>query len=241
MTTQSTFTFLATVLMASSCGEESAVAPPVLAAPQAAVAPKQEPSKSAHERMLAALKEILDKTDGENPLLGGFKMRNYRKALENMPETAPRANRFRLLVELGDATVYYGDEREGLAFFQRAFHMGPEEIPDDIYQDSKIRFAAAWLRLAETENCCASHNAESCILPIRGAAVHTKQEGSTRAVALLNEVIAAADEQERREGQRAEDVGNRSSHREHLMSGSRQLWSRRGRRRGHPRRASPSA
>jgi hypothetical protein len=45
------------------------------------------------------------------------------------------------------------------------------------------------MRLAETENCCASHNAKSCILPLEGPAVHTKQEGSKNAMALLKEVL----------------------------------------------------
>ncbi len=146
---------------------------------------------SGHQKMLAALREILDRTDEENWLLGDVKIRELRQKLAAMKPDAPSAARFQTLVDLGDAVVYYGDEREGLDIFKAAFALDPAGIPNGLYQDSKIRHAAAWLRLGETENCCANHNPESCILPLRGAAVHTKQEGSRNALAILKEVLDA--------------------------------------------------
>src|SRR5262245_43500407 len=110
---------------------------------------------SGHQKMLKALKEILDRTDEETWLLGGVKVRDLRQKLEALKPEAPAAVRFQLLVDLGDALVYYGDEREGLGYFEQAFKLDAQGIPNGPYQDSKIRYAAAWLRLAETENCCA--------------------------------------------------------------------------------------
>ncbi len=40
----------------------------------------------------------------------------------------------------------------------------------------------AYLRLGERENCIESHSSASCILPIRGAGVHTDPEGSKNAL-----------------------------------------------------------
>ena len=48
----------------------------------------------------------------------------------------------------------------------------------------------AYLRIGEMENCCALHNADSCLLPLRGAAIYQKPEGPRRAIALLNEQLA---------------------------------------------------
>lgn len=45
--------------------------------------------------------------------------------------------------------------------------------------------AAAFLRLAEQQNCLTNHNPESCILPIEGEGVHKLQEGSRNAIATL--------------------------------------------------------
>jgi hypothetical protein len=166
--------FLATALAAQSARPED---------------PK--PGESSHQRMINVLKDIIARTEDENALLGSVTIRQKRHELESLPADAPKVRRFSILVELGDAVVYYGDEREGLKTLQQAFDLGPEGIPPEAYNEAKIRFAACWLRLAETENCCASHNAQSCILPLQGAAIHTKKEGSTNAVKLLEEVVAA--------------------------------------------------
>jgi hypothetical protein len=163
--------------------------------PSSAVAvsrPSQEKSElEGHQRMLAALKEILDRTNDENWLLGDVKIRDLRKELDAMKADTPAGERFQKMIDLADAMVYYGDEREGLALYKQAFELKAPGIREGIFNDSKVRFASAWLRLAETENCCANHNSESCILPIRGAAVHTKKEGSQNALAILTEVLDA--------------------------------------------------
>ena len=165
---------------------------PILLSPSLpSLAQQAKPQPEGHMKMLAALKEILDKTDDENWLLGDVKIRELKQKLASMKEGAPVQVSFKTMVELGDALVYYGDEREGLGVFKQSFELDASTIPPGLYQDSKIRFAAAWLRLAETENCCQQHNAESCILPLRGPAVHTKQEGSKNAMALLKEVLDA--------------------------------------------------
>jgi len=46
----------------------------------------------------------------------------------------------------------------------------------------------AYLRLGEVENCIKGHAAESCILPIRGAGVHTDPMGSKNAVEIFQQL-----------------------------------------------------
>ncbi len=51
--------------------------------------------------------------------------------------------------------------------------------------------AVAYLRHGENENCVANHNSESCILPLKGKAIHVKKNGSQQAMryyAMLLEV-----------------------------------------------------
>jgi hypothetical protein len=43
----------------------------------------------------------------------------------------------------------------------------------------------AHLRSGEIDNCCALHNADSCLLPLQGGAIYRKTEGPRRAIALL--------------------------------------------------------
>jgi hypothetical protein len=50
-----------------------------------------------------------------------------------------------------------------------------------------ISRAACYLRLGEQENCVSNHNADSCLLPIRGGGVHQLQRGSRAAIDILSQ------------------------------------------------------
>ena len=50
--------------------------------------------------------------------------------------------------------------------------------------------AQAYLRMGEQENCCSRHTPDSCLLPLRGSAIYTRQEGPRRAIEVLKEELA---------------------------------------------------
>ena len=52
-----------------------------------------------------------------------------------------------------------------------------------------FRLGVAYMRLGETQNCCLRHTPESCILPLRGGAIHTQQEGARKAIDHFTEVL----------------------------------------------------
>jgi hypothetical protein len=52
-----------------------------------------------------------------------------------------------------------------------------------------IHEAVAHLRMGEEQNCCSSNNARSCLIPISGAGIHTKQQGSRSAIKCLLEAL----------------------------------------------------
>lgn len=49
--------------------------------------------------------------------------------------------------------------------------------------------AVGYLRLGEQQNCCATNNSHSCLIPISGAGIHTKQDGSRGAITCLTEAL----------------------------------------------------
>ena len=49
--------------------------------------------------------------------------------------------------------------------------------------------AIACLRMGEVQNCCDHNNANSCLLPISGSGIHTRQEGSRNAIKCLLEAL----------------------------------------------------
>ena len=52
-----------------------------------------------------------------------------------------------------------------------------------------FRLGVTYLRMGETENCLLNPAATSCILPIRGEAIHTRQNGSRQAITAFSDVL----------------------------------------------------
>lgn len=49
--------------------------------------------------------------------------------------------------------------------------------------------AFAYLRLGEQQNCCEANTPESCLLPIKGEGIHTRQFGSIHAIEKYKEIL----------------------------------------------------
>ncbi len=49
--------------------------------------------------------------------------------------------------------------------------------------------AIGWMRMGELQNCCSINTPDSCLLPIKGQGLHTRREGSAKAIALFLEVL----------------------------------------------------
>jgi hypothetical protein len=73
--------------------------------------------------------------------------------------------------------------------FERIARARAPNISTQAYVMLETVKALCHLRLGEQENCLNDHNAESCILPIRGRGVHQLQRGSRAAVATLTPLL----------------------------------------------------
>jgi len=49
--------------------------------------------------------------------------------------------------------------------------------------------ATAYLRIGEQQNCCASNNSDSCLIPIAGKGIHTRRYGSANAIKCLATIL----------------------------------------------------
>jgi hypothetical protein len=64
--------------------------------------------------------------------------------------------------------------------------------PDELAQAQPFLLpqeAIGYLRLGEQQNCCDNNNSYSCLLPITGPGVHTKQYGSRHAITCLTKLL----------------------------------------------------
>ena len=98
------------------------------------------------------------------------------------------------LLKFSYATALLNDGRseealQQLAEFERL--LTENHIAPSAANVSKIMLlkAVCYLRLGEQQNCLTNHNADSCLLPIRGGGVHQDKRGSTEAVKVLKEML----------------------------------------------------
>jgi len=166
----------------SCCAEER----PVLAPLPADATEKERWLRRIHDEAPA---------DASNPYLSARYLEPWRQRLQALSKDAPFVEQFSLRWSLSLALVRLGELDEAIdlcAECLRLCEANPEQsksyLPEVLF-----RLAAAHFRLAERENCIARHNAESCIFPLAGGAVHVDRRGAEAARDLLVRLLGMPD------------------------------------------------
>lgn len=104
----------------------------------------------------------------------------FRERLEEASPDETTGLRYQYAYEL----LYAGEVEAAIRELNTLIQEESLRLPQMSRQTKPIfnLLGLAYLRLGEQENCIENHAAESCILPIRGAGVHTDLEGSRNAV-----------------------------------------------------------
>lgn len=145
---------------------------------------------AAHQKMVEVLAEIGRNTNQTNPYLGSKRMEEAKLRFEALTLQSPVAEQYGALVELGSTELEQGFEREAIGHLKQAYELTKIYPTEPAASMSLLQLlATAHLRLAETENCCATPNVESCIFPLQGDALHARREGSANAMAYLRTII----------------------------------------------------
>ena len=142
--------------------------------------------------MVDALAEIARNTAIESPYLGTKETSKLKQMVDTLEKNATGRNNCFLYLSAGEAHVRQGDLKNGIKYLTRSYELMPT-AQLSVLQSSYIQFAlgVAYLRLGETENCCAKNTPESCIIPIRGGGIHSKVTGSTKAIQYFEKVLRA--------------------------------------------------
>lgn len=147
------------------------------------------PRQNSHQQMLKLLGQLRERSDERSKLVGTVPAVEIRKALANRDDINPRGWRTRM--ELAHHWLVLGDEAEAIKEYRHAYNVGTRienKIPGAGPQ-TLFALAIGYLRLGETENCCAQNQPESCIFPIRQSVVHEKETGSREAIRALLPVL----------------------------------------------------
>ena len=139
-----------------------------------------------HQKMVAELKRIADQAKRHHPLLGDQAVRDLRlQAALLTPNSDPFQFVF-LHSELGSHELRLDNLEKAIEHLETAvsnFDRVPQPDPE-VRQRFRNRLmftlGTAWVRFAETQNCCAQYNADSCIVPIQKGGLHTNPRGITK-------------------------------------------------------------
>ncbi len=147
---------------------------------------------SGHERMLAELKRAARMTGQTDPFLGDKKAITLRDQLAALPPGESGPEKVNLHFHLANQELRLGNEKEAIRLLEWVFDQIPTldpPMPEKSKNQFRFNLGVAYLRFAETQNCCARNTPESCILPIRGQGLHTLDEGSLNAIKYFGRVL----------------------------------------------------
>ncbi len=143
--------------------------------------------------MLALLADIASRSRDTNLYTGDAQARAFRALVADPRVTGSPDLLARYLRTLGSYELRLGNNDEAVQDLTRAAALREQSgtrLPPADLDRAQFDRAVAWLRWGESRNCVARHTSDSCILPIQGTGVHQDQEGSRRAIAELEALLA---------------------------------------------------
>ncbi len=141
--------------------------------------------------MIATLAEIAARAKDDNIYFGDLEVRQLKSLLDQVDNSSVET-KSSALFKLGMAELRLGREQEAIEHCEEAVRVIAEHR-ESVPHQVKVHFAfwlgVCYMRLAETENCCARNNPESCIFPIQGGGIHTKQDAAKKAIGFFTQVL----------------------------------------------------
>lgn len=142
--------------------------------------------EESHQQMLEKLAAIAEQSKTRNPYFGDSRQKQLLSQVNRSKGNASAS----VLLSLGNAELNLGMEKEAIVHMEQALSaVKHDDKSGPKRSDVLYWLGVANLRLAETENCCAQNTPDSCIIPIQGSGIHSRPEGSRKAIAYLTEVL----------------------------------------------------
>jgi hypothetical protein len=125
----------------------------------------------------------------DNPFLSRQRVAALRSAMAAKPGMT---NSPEMLFTFGTELLNAGENRAALDVFDGVERLSQAAGGWNADNEINVRLnqALCYLRMGEQVNCLSNHNADSCLMPIRGGGVHRWQEGSRGAVGVLTNLLS---------------------------------------------------
>jgi hypothetical protein len=142
-------------------------------------------------RMVQRLAEFREKA---NPALAAYLSDRLADALQGQVTNATEINeQFRLQFQLAVQQINSARPDAALNTFssiERLIAASGGQFDDRSRAELRLRKGIAFFRLGEQENCLATHNADSCVFPLKPKAYHLLPRGSRGAIAMFSAHLA---------------------------------------------------
>ena len=152
--------------------------------------PPGDPAPSTR-RMAQRLAEIRDKM---HPASAGYLNDRLADMLQGHLTNVTEINeKFRLQFQLAIQQINAARPDAALNTFSAMERMVAEQggqFDERTRDELRLRKGVAFLRLGEQENCLATHNADSCVFPLKPRAYHLLPRGSRGAIAMFSAHLA---------------------------------------------------
>jgi hypothetical protein len=140
--------------------------------------------------MIRALAEIARTTDDTNIYVGDHRARKYRIQVNQITTDTPVFDRWDRMLLLGEEEMNLGNIQASITLLESAWRLCEASRFEPERKTRNLSLLAiAYFRLGETENCCNRPSPESCVYPLRGAALHGDEEGSRKAIKSLLQLL----------------------------------------------------
>ncbi len=152
-------------------------------------------NNDGHQRMLQLLAQVRARTATDNHYLGDNGRQQAESQLAKLQRNAPEVERFRLNCLTSIHDMRLGQTQEAIRHLLEAHRLLPavrSQVPQEIAEEAILQLGVAYLRLGETENCVHDRSADSCILPIRGGGIHSRQTGARKAIEYFTVLLKQA-------------------------------------------------
>jgi len=111
--------------------------------------------------MLAELKDIRARSQGENRYVGHASVKRLRDQAANALASTPAPDRWKVHFALGKAELKLGYERPAIDAFSECVKIAESlqgRVPEKSQLQLLFELAVAYLRHGETQNCCRRNN-----------------------------------------------------------------------------------
>ena len=133
-------------------------------------------AESVREEFLRIGRELYA---NDNPIIGAGPRRKLEEALARPDLTTER--RVEILLLLSQEELKFGEIEKAVATIERAWREAQGVLPAEGLVRLRRFLGLTYMRQAEQENCVARHNAECCIFPLAGGALHQERRPAEKA------------------------------------------------------------